>query len=335
MDQIGQLLSDGRAEVFREAGNRLGIASPVILEKDYWVCWSLSKLFEPELLEGLVFKGGTSLSKAYALIRRFSEDVDLTIPLSALGIAAPVVGISRKARIREFEQAKGRCAEVLKGQIRESLLTRAMEAGIQGMDIVVDAGDPLTLILQYPPSLLDREYGASNYIQPSVRLEFGIRGGVEPSSFLEVESYCTQAIPDIFGSPKVPVRVLGAERTLWEKATICHATYHGAPNRWLDQISRHYSDLGTLARSEVAKVALAQPGLLVTVVENTLVNFPVAWARYEEATLARIRIVPHSELAARLREDYGRMSVMFFDPPPAFDAVMETLESFEARIRAL
>jgi predicted nucleotidyltransferase component of viral defense system len=113
LDQIAQLDSAERAEVFRESGTRLGIASPVILEKDYWVCWSLGKLFVPEILEGLVFKGGTSLSKAYGLIRRFSEDVDLTIPLSALGIASPAEGASKKARIKEYERAKTRCAEQL------------------------------------------------------------------------------------------------------------------------------------------------------------------------------------------------------------------------------
>jgi hypothetical protein len=142
-------------------------------------------------------------------------------------------------------------------------------------------------------------------------------------------------MPEVFDSSRVPVRVLGAERTLWEKATICHATYHGGPDRPLDQLSRHYSDLATLSTSEVVEVALAQPGLLATVVENTRTNFPIAWARYEEATPTGIRIVPHPDLRKRLREDYERMSVMFFEPPPDFESVVRVLESFESRVRRL
>jgi len=336
LDEIGGLPPGERADLFREAASRLGIGSPVILEKDYWVCWSLGKLFEPELLVGLVFKGGTSLSKAYGLIRRFSEDVDLTIPLSALDIVPPEKGISRKALARALDNATEVCAAVLEGRIRESLLARSRDAGISGeIEITTDPDDPLTLILQYPPSLSPLEYGASHYIPPSIRLEFGVRGGVDPASAMEIEAYCTQAVATTVGTPKVSVRVLAAERTFWEKATICHAAYHAAPERPVDRQSRHYSDLAAMEGGEVARAALASPELLTKVVENTRINFSAAWARYEEATPSGIHLTPHAKLAARLREDYERMSVMFFEPPPSFDIVMTRLADLEKRIRGI
>lgn len=336
LDEIGRLSSNDRSELFRESATRLGIGSPVLLEKDYWVCWSLGELFKPGLLDGLVFKGGTSLSKAYDLIRRFSEDVDLTVPLSALGIEPPAEPQARRARERAFEAAKARCAEVLSCWVGQELQASAAASGMQGtLKVTVDASDPLTLVLEYPPSLVDREYGASSYIRPSVRLEFGVRGGVEPAEMLEIEPYCTKAMPNAFGRQTVGVRVLAAERTLWEKATICHANYHRSPSGPIDRVSRHYSDLAVMASHEVAEKALRQPGLLSVVVANTEANFPAAWARYEEATPAGLRIVPHPDLAAFLRRDYADMSVMFFDRPPPFDEVIRKLGVFEGRIRAI
>jgi hypothetical protein len=336
LDVIAKLSASDRADLFRESAARLGIGSAVIIEKDFWVCWALFALFEPEVVPGLVFKGGTSLSKAYGLIRRFSEDIDLTIPLAALGLGEPDPTLSKKAIERLYDSAATECAELLRASVIPSLQSGAagvLTTGDWSISAVV--GDPTTVIFRYPSSLSVSEYGTNSYLAPSVRLEFGVRGGLEPTEQREVEAYCTQALPDAYGRPKVYPRVLAAERTLWEKATICHAEFH-RPARMLGlRLSRHYADLAEMAASEVAVRALEQPGLLSAVVENKRRNFPAAYARYEEATPSGIMIVPHDALAVELRRDYDAMSVMFFDQPRPFAEILERLRNFEADVRKL
>jgi hypothetical protein len=87
MDDIALLSPTERAEIFQQTANRKSISSAVAMEKDYWVCWILRRLFDSPLVDGMVFKGGTSLSKVFNAIQRFSEDVDLSIPRKALGFS--------------------------------------------------------------------------------------------------------------------------------------------------------------------------------------------------------------------------------------------------------
>lgn len=336
MDVIAKLSASDRADLFREAATRLGIGSAVIVEKDFWVCWTLSALFDPDVVPGLVFKGGTSLSKAYQLIRRFSEDIDLTIPLAALGLSEPVEPLSNNANKRLYEAAARKCAELLLASVIPSLQRRAsgvIEVG--GWQVTVDRDEPKTIVFQYPPSLSDAEYGASAYVPPSVRLEFGVRGGIEPTEKQEVEPYCTQAVPEPYGRPKAYPRVLVAERTMWEKATICHAEYYRPARPLALRISRHYSDLAVMSVAEVASRTLAQPQLLAAVVNNKRTNFPAGYARYELATPAGLMIVPHEALIVLLRRDYEEMSVMFFEQPMTFEETLERLRAFEAKVRQL
>jgi hypothetical protein len=334
LDRIAQLRDTDRADIFREAATRLGIGSPIIIEKDFWVCWALALLFDPELITGLVFKGGTSLSKAYALIRRFSEDVDLTIPLSTLQLNEPGEATSKTVRRHFFEGAARLCAEFLHTTILPMLRHRASQVLFPDQELfVIRADDPQTIVFQYPPSLNDSEYGSSTYVRPAVRLEFGVRGGTEPTGMRQITPYCVEAIPDTYGRPSVTVRVLAAERTLWEKATICHSEYYRPAKEPAIRMSRHYSDLSAMSTTEVADRALAQPELLEAVAKNKYVNFPAKWARYDDATPAGLMIVPHDALAAVLRADYEAMAVMFFESPPSFDEVLIQLRDFEARVR--
>ena len=85
MDKFALLPAADRAAVLQEAAARLGIDSPAIIEKDFWVCWMLGQIFTADSLPGTLFKGGTSLSKVYGIITRFSEDVDIVLDRHTLG----------------------------------------------------------------------------------------------------------------------------------------------------------------------------------------------------------------------------------------------------------
>ena len=85
MNSTARTPGDARAQLFAETAARKGIADAIV-EKDFWVCWMLQQLFSIDALSGrLLFKGGTSLSKVFHAINRFSEDIDLAVDYAALG----------------------------------------------------------------------------------------------------------------------------------------------------------------------------------------------------------------------------------------------------------
>ena len=105
MDDLARGPASDRDSVFRRAGSDHSLLAQIV-EKDFWVCWTLRRLFEPPLIDGMVFKGGTSLSKVWNAIRRFSEDIDLTIPRDTLPADDPAAAPSltkRKAAVKRVQ----------------------------------------------------------------------------------------------------------------------------------------------------------------------------------------------------------------------------------------
>src|SRR6202166_3134918 len=126
MDRFAQLPAAERATVFREAAARLRLASATIIEKDFWVCWALQRIFSISTLPGPLFKGGTSLSKAYKVIERFSEDVDIVLDRHALGFIGeqdPTNIAGTNKRNRKLDELAGKCSETVQGSIRDSFKT--------------------------------------------------------------------------------------------------------------------------------------------------------------------------------------------------------------------
>ncbi len=354
MDDVARWPAPERAELFEETSARAGMPAAVVVEKDFWVCWTLRHVFGPApIVPGMVFKGGTSLSKAYGAITRFSEDVDLSIPRAALGFAderdlTPGVSNTRAGRLRAAMVAA--CDAYVGGTLRAELARRMAAAlgrdhGARGSTpgdvhehlglLAVDPADPGTLLLRYPTALPDTAYGARAYIRPVVRLEFGGRNEVWPAERRVIRAYALAAFPHVVAEGDVAVDVLAAERTFWEKATILHAEYHRpVPSARGDRLSRHYADLAALAGGDVGTRALARPDLLAAVAAHKARYFPASWARYPDATPGTLRLVPHPELERALRRDYAAMRDMFFDEPEPFDTVLAALAALERAINA-
>ena len=314
------------------------------MEKDFWVCWMLRRLFEPPIVHDLLFKGGTSLAKAYHAIRRFSEDLDLTIPRAVLGFAGEgdiPAAPSRKQQQKRLDALVAAGGHWVRDVGRPCLAERAAAAlgraaGADDWFIDIDEQDEMTLVFRYPSALDERAYGVSAYIRPAVRLEFGVRGELEPSEQRPVQPYCTELFPRLTERPTCDVHVLASQRTFWEKATICHAEYyrpHASPRP--PRISRHYADVAELAVGEAGREALRRPDLLAAVALHKNVFFSAAWARYEDATPVGLRLVPHPLLEAELRTDFRQMEVKYFGAPPRFDDVLARLRELEGRIRPL
>jgi len=347
LDQVANSPAEERAALFGETAARMeGIASPVIPEKDFWVCFTLRRLFTLDFKPSLLFKGGTSLSKAFGLIDRFSEDIDLTLNRSDLGFGGendPAAIDSRKARQRQIEKLTKACRQA----VRERLVPafRASIEAVIGSDgwalEIHDKDDgQVDLHLRYPQGLSSSDYGGLTYIPPVVRMEIGARSDQEPAQRVSIASYAAEHFPDLFEEPGTEVLVLAPERTFWEKVTIFHAEFfrpyaEGAPEppAW-KQLSRHAYDIVMMARRGIADLALARPDLLAKVADHKDTFFHRGWARYKTAVPGSLHLVPGRELTAALRRDYSAMAPMFFGEVPDFDEMVQVLGELEERINS-
>lgn len=336
MDKFAQEAPDIHAEIFSETAARMGV-QPIIIEKDFWVCWTLKRVFAlKDVQAGLIFKGGTSLSKAYGAIHRFSEDIDLSLDRHDLGFVGDrdpaSESISNNNRKRLLSELTETCTAIVQGELRDQILAE-MSAALPEVDIelTVSEGDAQTLIFNYPQGLAPPSGGS--YLQDKVKLEFGARSDHLPAQTRHLSAYAAQHFPDQIPYAKVSVKTLGAERTFWEKATILHMLYHQAESKDLAKhMSRHYYDLAELAKLDVRGEALKNLQLLTDVALHKTRFFPAAWAKYDEARVSSLRLTPHENLEQKLRADYRDMREMIFDEAPNFDDVLETLKALEAEI---
>ncbi len=339
MDRLATRDFQYRAKLFSQTSDKIELDPPLV-EKDFWVCWILKHLFAmPALRDRIIFKGGTTLSKVYGIIQRFSEDVDLTLDRRLFGIegeADPGTATGTKERDRRLKAMGKACGEYVQRELRERILaefaTVLGEPG-DGWQLVVDTADAdgQSLLFRYPEGVeID---SSSAYVAPIVKLEFGSRGEPWPTQVATVQPYAAEAFPGVFGEPSCSVVALTAERTFWEKATILHQEFHRPAGTAMPaRLSRHYYDLAMLAKSPVKDRALADPGLLERVVRHKMEFFRCGWAKYEKARPGSFRLVPGSERLQALRRDYAAMQLMIFGESPTLDSVLEALAVLEATI---
>jgi len=337
MDDFARLPSVERRLYFEQTAARLGLSAQVI-EKDFWVCWSLKRLFALDgFREHLTFKGGTTLSKVYRVIERFSEDIDIAIERDFLGFGGPnnpEEGKTGKEQQRRIDRLKLACQTAITDQLMPQLLTALTAALGRGADwlLSLDPADPdrQTLLFAYPGSIRG---DLSPYFSTSVRIEFGARSDHFPVEQASVTPYVADAYPEAVGEPQARVRVLTAVRTFWEKATILHALHHQPEGKRVGpRVSRHYYDIYQLSRSPVLEQALNCVALLDRVAMFKSVYFKVGWAKYEAARTGHLRLTPPTHVLDQFRKDYRDMRPMFFREPPTFDQILAVLPDLEQRI---
>ncbi len=342
MDDVARLSIGDRTDLFAATASLRGLR-PAIIAKDFWVCWTLKRIFSmPDPPAGLLFKGGTSLSKVFGVIERFSEDVDLSFDRAGLGFGGendPLNATTGKKRKQGLEALTETCQRA----IRERLLPQLVAAfGVAlgeppsaswGMELDEDDPDGQTLLFRYPVGDRSRSADEPAYIWPVVRLEIGARSDHWPVVEASVTSYAAEVFPDLFKEPGCKVRVLAAERTFWEKATVLHM-WHYAPadKKFRDRQSRHYYDVVRLYEHELGKAAVKDTELLLKVARHKEVFFPATWARYAEAKPGTLRLVPPDARLPELQQDYLNMREMIFGEPPTFERLLDVLREIEQHI---
>jgi hypothetical protein len=334
MDSVLQLTSKQRSELFIAAAQQSGI-DMVVLEKDFWVCWTLKELFRlPTMGEHLIFKGGTSLSKVFKIINRFSEDIDVSIDRGFLGYGGanePEAGTSNKEKQRRVEGLMAACQQKIADELMPAL-RGAIQGKIPRADnwsLLPDESDPdkQTLQFAYPSSL---PAGESDYVRRAVKIEMGARSDHWPYETKSVTPYVAELFPQGFKQASCDVKVLVAERTFWEKATILHSEFHRPVEKPTPvRLSRHYCDFYELIRKGVALRAVEQIELLNRVAQHKSLFFKSSWAKYGEATRGTLKILPPEHRIAVLQSDYVNMREMFFGEPPKFDSILILLKEWE------
>jgi len=337
MNNFACLPDNERAVYFQETADRLDW-SPGLVEKDFWVCWILRQLFSLEDIgKHFTFKGGTSLSKVYNVIKRFSEDVDISIEREYLGYGGdkePEKSNSNKEQRRRIKGLQQACQEIIINIIMPKLNMAIFEVldKKETWTLRLDPLDPdqQTILFQYP-SVLFNDKGT--YLRPIVKIELGARSDHWPVEQAKVIPYVAEHVENAMSDREVTVRVLSAERTFWEKATILHMLYHQPDDKETpSRMSRHYYDTYQISLTPILERALDQPDLLRRVAEHKSIFFASAWANYTEAKPGTLRLAPKSERLKSLLKDYQQMNEMFFEEPPAFDFIINALTKLEERI---
>ena len=339
MLEFAKLPLSERNPYFEEVADRRNLNRRIV-EKDFWVCFTLRLLFSsPELADKLVFKGGTSLSKVYHVIERFSEDIDLSVDPKWLGFGGdkrPDAAKSRSQFEKRWKRLNLACAAAVEQQLHPVLerATRAVlgpspESRPYLAFKIDEQSHAPTLSLRYPT----KEDDSPRYVFPQVKLEFGSLTDQQPAGDHSVTPWVAEEFPDSFAEPTCRVLALEMERTFWEKATILHAEYHrppGKPTR--ARLSRDCYDLYRMAAHPTGKRAMVDFDMLARVVNHKRTFFQSAWASYGTATPGSLHLVPPNHRLATLRTDYQQMQEMFTEPPPAFEELLNGLRDIEEKL---
>ncbi|AAK90418.2 hypothetical protein EN41_27075 [Agrobacterium tumefaciens] len=351
--------ADERRALFSAAASDLETRAENI-EKDLYVCWVLDFFFNRRKDDaiGLYFKGGTSLSKAYGLIKRFSEDIDigiykadLKVPLEADIAALPSVNQQQKALAEQVDEAaRHYMSGPLKRLLDEEIAAVEGETGQSG-HFSLDFGYDLyrkkealdVLVLGYE-SVFDTSGG---YVEAAVRIEGGARPDPVPAEKREIIPYVASEMPKGSDLTVQNVTTVKPERTFWEKVLILHAmtemtekrSMSGNPSLKvpdLNRYSRHYYDVHQIwTDPNYGKTTASMLDLAEACRWHKELMFRAPDHRYDRAVPGSFRLVPTPEMRKKLASDYERMSAMIFGTPPEFGSVMASIEELESFLNSI
>ena len=331
-----ELPTRDKIDALESAASLLGRPAD-LLEKDIWVVWALNTLFAHPVGEHLVFKGGTSLSKAYKAISRFSEDVDLTYDIRQIIpdlIENPddPYPSSRSQAKKWTDTVRERLAEWVRA-VPQSILADAIRA--QGLAAaLVEKEDQLYLEYEAVRS-------GTGYVRPAILLEFGARSTGEPADRHSIRCDISDALPDLV-TPSAFPRVMRAERTFWEKATAMHAYCLKGVFRGGDRFARHWYDIDCLDRIGIAQNALDDRGLASDVARHKQVFFRENDASgnsidYHDAVTGSLFLIPVGDALDALKQDYLKMleAGLLEREAIAFDELIARLAGLQDRANTI
>ena len=315
MKEFIEMPDERRRLVCTETSAKLNLSEAAV-EKDFWVCWALQKLFElPEWGAHLTFKGGTSLSKCWRLIERFSEDIDIVIDRAVLGFGgdnAPELAPSGKQTRRRLDALKTACQQCVSDRIYPAL-DEAISSELRDMHewtLEPDPGDEdrQTLLLFYPSAFPEQ----AAYLRHAVKIEMGARSDTEPTETIEIRPYVSDAYPELLREPNTNVRAVMPRRTFWEKAMLLHEeTSRPEANRRNRQgMARHYYDLFRMIQAGIGDQAYEDVNLFQQIVEHRQVFFRYGWLDYSTMAYGQLRLLPAEAELPAWKSDYDKYATL-------------------------
>ncbi len=349
MHNVINATPENRFLLFRDAGSKLNIPTPMI-EKDFWVCFVLSKIFsDPELRSALRFKGGTSLSKGYGVIERFSEDLDLILDKTLVLDDEPLFKETYKKQKLFADEVDAKVAlyisTVLKDKIEKLL----------GDVVQIYTDEEYTHVNpKYTPKVIDNKLlhvvykhtSEERYLRSDILLEIGVMSARTPYEDRDILPYVATAFDSLDIKP-ISVPTVMPKRTFWDKATILHREHYrpatkkkketGAelPNYTPTRYSRHYYDLYKMGHTSIKDEALADRELLKDVVERKDKLYHCQWAKYEDCLNGQFRLLPNDQNKIHVSQDYKAMRNMIYGDAPEWEDIFAYLAELEKEINNL
>ena len=329
MLEVAKLSMKDRSDLITYTAVELGI-NEAIVEKDFWVCFMLDILFHDfDYSDVISFKGGTSLSKGYNLIERFSEDIDIILDWRVLGyrMMEPWEERSGGAQDRFGIEVSKRTGEFLRGKFMPSLKMKIKDIGVEDFKLYMNEDENELILFEYPRLFKD------NALVEEIRLEIGSLAAWTPLTTRTITSMAAEVMPQLFSRPSTEVRTVDAKRTFWEKATILHDVAHRTtlPARY----SRHYYDLYQLSLSDVKQEAFNDVNLLKKVADFKSKFYRSNRARYDQATPDEILLIPSRNIIEQMEKDYEAMKSMIYGEIIPYETILEGLDNLLLEIREL
>ena len=327
VDEIAMASADERRILFSDVCRQLSQKVPEsMIEKDFWVCYVLERIFSSVSLSKLLrFKGGTSLSKAHAVIERFSEDVDLILDWTRfLSLGDPNADRSKTKQGLFNELMNETAGRYVSGELRDHI-----QAALGNVcSVELDAVEPLNLHVVYP-KVFDNQY-----LSPDVKLEIGPLASWVPCERKPIISFVGSAEPQL-GIRPFDVPVIKAERTFWEKIeALHHEHYRPEAKKAPKRFSRHYYDVYQMFCSGVLDVAKNDLALLADIVDFTRKFYPRSWAHFELCKPGTMLLMPSEHAMPVMKADYAAMRNMIYGDYPSFDEIIRIIKQLESEINS-
>ncbi len=318
------LPKDKQQELFKQLSFKTGI-QPQAIEKDAWVTLVLRIIFNSVIAEHLVFKGGTSLSKAYGLIKRFSEDIDIAINREFLGFAGELTkGQIRKLRRKSHLFVSNEMPRIITGEFeRHGIDNRLFEIKVENTK--VSDQDPEIIKITYQ-SIFDE----LSYIPGRILIEIGARSLIEPAEPKEIKSIIDENYPEsLFTEMPFMVKTVIPEKTFLEKMILLHEEFSKPKEKIrFHRMSRHLYDIGQIISTDFGKRALKDEVLFQEIIKHRAVFTPIKTVDYSKLKLTDINIIPPKDLIDKYEKDYLEMQEnMIYGKQISFKELIEKISS--------
>ena len=325
-----KLTEQNKQNIFLEIAKKTNLP-PAAVEKDWWVVRTLELVYTTEIAPHTVFKGGTSLSKAWSLIDRFSEDIDLALDRKFLGFGKEMTGSQvSKLRKHSFKYISEKYFPLLQKTFADAGFT---DVKLQLSEIKSNDDDPVKIEVNYP-TFTEK----SEYLPPKVLIEIGSRSLMEPHSQKSFSSMVGEYFKGKpFADKNITIPTVNPERTFLEKIFLLHEEFQKPTEKIkVDRLSRHLYDLEKLMDTPFAEKALANKDLYQHIVEHRRIVTPLRGIDYANHAPAKINPIPPDNIIDAWQKDYQQMQEsMFYNESLSFDKLVERLGILKKRINKL